>query len=73
MSQPKEYDWSQTSPGTVSVWGGEHRRGLEGATQTPIFTSVTYGFEDLEAWTDVARGEKAGHIYTLRRARNSSQ
>lgn len=64
MTMKKEPDWSTASPGTVAVWGGERERGLDGATQTPIVTSVTFGFDDLEEWTEVAQGRKVGHIYS---------
>jgi len=50
-------------PGTLSVWAGEEERFHAGATQVPVFHSVTFGYGDLEEWTRVARGESPGHIY----------
>ena len=64
MTAKEDFDWSTASPGTVSVWGGERECGRDGATQTPIVTSVTFGFDDLEEWTEVALGAKDGHIYS---------
>ena len=57
-------DWSQASAGTVSVWGGEEELWDHGATQTPVVNSVTFAYEDLDHWTEVAKGEKPGHIYS---------
>ena len=50
--------------GTQSVWAGEDRLFLEGATIPPISLNVAYGYEDVEDWYDVAVGKKNGHIYS---------
>lgn len=50
-------------PGTLAVWGGEEEPFYAGAAQVPVFHSVTFGYDDLEQWTRVARGEAPGHIY----------
>jgi len=51
--------------GTLSVWAGEDKRdGWQRATQVPIVHSVSYGYEDLNFWHDVALGVEEGHIYS---------
>jgi cystathionine gamma-synthase len=49
--------------GTVSVWGGEDRYLLDRATQVPVVHSVSFGYDDLDEWVDVALGNAPGHIY----------
>lgn len=49
--------------GTVSVWGGEDRYLLDRATQVPVVHSVSFGYNDLDEWLDVALGNAPGHIY----------
>jgi cystathionine gamma-synthase len=54
--------------GTRSVWSGElsaKERGQRwaGATQVPVALSVSYGYETVEEWLQVALGKKPGHIY----------
>lgn len=58
--QPRE-NWG---PGTTAVWAGEQEHPFAGATQVPIFHTVTYAYDDLDEWFEVARGAKAGHIYS---------
>lgn len=50
-------------PGTTAVWAGEEERVAGGPTQTPIVSSVSFGYRDLDRWLEVARGEAPGHIY----------
>ncbi len=51
--------------GTISVWGGEEKKnGWERATQVPVVHSVSYGYNDLDYWYDVALGKEEGHIYS---------
>jgi cystathionine gamma-synthase len=52
------------SLGTISVWGGEDRYLVDGATQVPVVHSVSFGYDDLDDWLDVAVGRIAGHIYS---------
>lgn len=49
--------------GTMSVWGGEDRYLLDRATQVPVVHSVSFGYEDVDEWLDVALGKAEGHIY----------
>ena len=51
--------------GTLSVWAGEeNKNGWQRATQVPVVHSVSYGYEDLDYWHDVALGVEEGHIYS---------
>jgi cystathionine gamma-synthase len=50
--------------GTEAVWGGEHGLFEGNATQVPVVHSVSFGFEDMDEWLDVALGNRPGHIYT---------
>ncbi len=51
-------------PGTLSVWAGEEERSWHGAVTVPIAQSVTFAYDDLEAWHEVATGRRPGHIYS---------
>jgi cystathionine gamma-synthase len=50
--------------GTDAVWAGEAKLFAEGAICLPVFNSVTFGYDDMEAWNDVALGRRPGHIYS---------
>jgi len=50
--------------GTDSVWAGEEKLFSEGAICLPVFNSVTFGYDDMNEWFDVALGKKKGHIYS---------
>ena len=55
------------SPGksTLCIWGGEQEHPLyERATQVPVVHSVSYTYDDLDTWQDVALEKQAGHIYS---------
>ncbi|MEI7990453.1 MAG: cystathionine gamma-synthase family protein [Chloroflexota bacterium] len=49
--------------GTLAVWAGEEEYLVQGATQTPVVHSVSFGYADVDEWMDVALGKKPGHIY----------
>jgi len=54
--------------GTRSVWAGElsakeEGERWQGATQVPVALSVSFGYDTVEEWLDVALGRKPGHIY----------
>jgi len=49
--------------GTMSVWGGEDTYLVDRATQVPVVHSVSFGYDDLDEWIDVALGNVEGHIY----------
>jgi cystathionine gamma-synthase len=50
--------------GTRAVWSGESCKGWEGATQIPVALSVSFGYENVNEWLQVAQGKKRGHIYS---------
>ncbi|MGB1286058.1 MAG: cystathionine gamma-synthase family protein [Aggregatilineales bacterium] len=50
--------------GTQCVWAGEEQYLMQGATQVPVVHSVSFGYDDMDEWLAVARGEKSGHIYS---------
>jgi cystathionine gamma-synthase len=49
--------------GTRAVWSGERGERWAGATQVPVALSVSFGYETVEEWLEVALGKKPGHIY----------
>lgn len=49
--------------GTRGVWAGETGTHWERATQIPVAFSVSFGYDDLVEWLEVAQGKKPGHIY----------
>ncbi len=57
-------DFINYKKGTASVWAGESDRTFEGATTTPIVNSVTFAYEDLDHWYEVATGKADGFIYS---------
>ncbi len=56
-------DTEETGPGTRAVWAGEDEYLLQGATQVPVVHSVSFGYDDVDDWMDVAQGKRPGHIY----------
>lgn len=50
--------------GTKAVWGGQNELFYHGATQVPIVNSVTFGYDNVDDWFDVAVGKRKGHIYS---------
>jgi cystathionine gamma-synthase len=60
MSEPRK-------PGlaTAAVWAGETGHApYERSTQVPVVHSVSFGYDDLDTWRDVALGKQPGHIYS---------
>ena len=54
----------QPQKGTLAVWAGEEEgERWQGATQVPVVHSVSFGYQDVDHWQDVALGRAAGHIY----------
>jgi len=50
---------------TLTVWGGEDNRGTwQDATQVPVVHSVSFGYQDVDHWYDVATGKAPGYIYS---------
>ncbi|MBN9654551.1 cystathionine gamma-synthase family protein [Halobacillus sp. GSS1] len=48
---------------TKSIWAGEKEQLAFGATQVPVVHSVSFGYDDMDEWYEVAVGNKPGHIY----------
>lgn len=57
-------DFSAQKKGTTAIWAGETERFAQGATTPPIINSVTYAYDDLDEWYDVATGKANGFIYS---------
>lgn len=57
-------DSRHMGPGTQAVWGGEDEYLLQGATQVPVVHSVSFGYQDVDTWMEVAQGRQPGHIYS---------
>lgn len=55
---------SDYKKGTHSVWAGETERTYQGAITTPIVNSVTFSYDDLDEWYNVATGKAEGFIYS---------
>lgn len=49
--------------GTRAVWSGERGERWQGATQVPVALSVSYGYDTVDDWLEVALGRRSGHIY----------
>ncbi|WP_420908731.1 cystathionine gamma-synthase family protein [Brevibacillus humidisoli] len=59
----KIFDRNETI-GTRAVWAGEGEYLVEGATQVPVVHSVSFGYDDIDYWLEVALEKKPGHIYS---------
>ncbi|MEO1054014.1 MAG: cystathionine gamma-synthase family protein [Bacteroidota bacterium] len=64
MSVEKEEPLRNKRLGTKSVWGGELKPTFEGVTQMPVVHGVTYAYNDIDQWYEVALGQREGHIYS---------
>ncbi|MBM7572593.1 cystathionine gamma-synthase family protein [Aquibacillus albus] len=53
----------QSKIATRAIWAGEKDSLAFGATQVPVVHSVSFGYDDMDEWYDVAIGKKEGHIY----------
>jgi len=58
-------DKNKTGFNTLSIWAGEEEKdGWQRSTQVPVVHSVSYGYDDLDFWYNVALGKETGHIYS---------
>ncbi|HJL18159.1 MAG TPA: cystathionine gamma-synthase family protein [Sandaracinaceae bacterium LLY-WYZ-13_1] len=57
-------DRERLGKGTHAVWAGEEERLPWGATCMPVVHSVTYSYDDLDQWFEVATGVRQGYIYS---------
>ncbi|TVP49600.1 MAG: cystathionine gamma-synthase family protein [Mongoliibacter sp.] len=60
----KDKEMQGKKQGTKAVWGGQSDLFYQGATQVPVVNSVTFGYDNVDDWFDVAIGKKEGHIYS---------
>ncbi|MGO4886916.1 cystathionine gamma-synthase family protein [Anaerobacillus sp. MEB173] len=58
-----QHNNKDVSKETKSVWAGEKDYLVHGATQVPVVHSVSYGYDDIDEWFEVAIGKRKGHIY----------
>ena len=63
-NQAKVAHGVQPGIGTQVVWEGEQVEHPYNATQTPIIASAAYGYQDIDAWYDIALGKQPGFIYS---------
>ncbi|MBB6453497.1 cystathionine gamma-synthase [Salirhabdus euzebyi] len=56
-------NFREVTRATKTVWSGEREYLAHGATQVPVVHSVSFGYEDVDEWYEVAIGNKDGHIY----------
>ncbi|MDJ0623240.1 MAG: cystathionine gamma-synthase family protein [Desulfocapsaceae bacterium] len=49
---------------TSVVWAGEEDYIIPHVTQVPVVQSVSFAYEDIDEWQQVALGQKEGHIYS---------
>ncbi len=57
-------DLENKKAGTQSVWAGETAPFADGSAVVPVYNTVTFAYDDLGEWTDVALGRRPGHIYS---------
>ena len=57
-------DFSKKKKGTTSVWAGETGKFDQGSSTVPIINTVTFAYDDLDEWYEVAKGNLQGHIYS---------
>jgi cystathionine gamma-synthase len=57
-------DEHEPNLGTLSIWAGEDEYLWQGATQVPVVHSVSFGYDDVDHWLEVAQGKKPGYIYS---------
>ena len=64
--QRMQRDSAEMGLGTRAVWGGEDESHWQSAmpTQVPVVHSVSFGYEDIETWMEVAQGTRPGLIYS---------
>ena len=55
---------SSIHKGTAAVWAGEGPVHTPGTISTPIVSSVTFAYKNLNEWQRVALGQQEGFIYS---------
>lgn len=54
----------QSSLGTLSVWAGEDEDLLQKPSEVPVVHSVSFDYQDVDHWLEVARARERGYIYS---------
>ena len=55
----------KTHRNTLAIWAGETERSFwQRSTQVPVVNSVSFGYDQLDEWQDVALEKAEGHIYS---------
>lgn len=49
---------------TKCIWAGEEEYLMKNVTQVPVVHSISYGYQNIDEWIDVALEKKPGHIYS---------
>lgn len=57
-------DFTNFSKGTKAVWAGEDISFNNNPATTPVVSSVTFSYTDLDEWYEVAKGNAEGYIYS---------
>lgn len=60
----KSNNMNNRKQGTKAVWGGQSELFYHGSTEVPVVNSVTFGYDNVDDWFDVASGKKEGYIYS---------
>ncbi|HJX39558.1 MAG TPA: cystathionine gamma-synthase family protein [Anaerolineae bacterium] len=55
---------SKPGLGTLSVWAGEEQETLQKPSAVPVTHSVSFDYEDVDQWLEVALSRKRGYIYS---------
>ena len=50
--------------GTLSVWAGEEQEAPHRPSAVPVVHSVSFDYQDVDQWLEVALQKKQGHIYS---------
>jgi cystathionine gamma-synthase len=52
------------NPGTLSVWAGEDQEVQQEPSAVPVVHSVSFDYQDVDEWLEVALARKRGYIYS---------
>ena len=57
-------DFKKQKSGTAAVWAGETERFAYGRHTVTVTSTVTFAYEDIDEWHEVAKGNLKGDIYS---------
>jgi cystathionine gamma-synthase len=55
---------NKTGMSTRALWAGEEEAHPYGAAQMPLVPAISYGYDTIEEWREVALMQRSGHIYS---------